>query len=68
MFNVHTGEHLDESTGSQILAAIQEVATSTSDHVSVPTVDTHDVAQHTPATDITPDMPDYIYDADVNFA
>ena len=46
-FNVHTGEHLDESTGSQILAAIQEVATSTSDHVSVPTVDTHDVAQHT---------------------
>ena len=73
VFNAHTGEHLDESTGSQIIAAIQEVATSTSDHLSVPTVDTpavdtHDVAQHIPATDITPDMPDYINDADVNFA
>lgn len=72
VFNVHTGEHLDESTGSQILAAIQEVVTSTSDHVSVPTIDTHavemhDVAQHIPETDITPDMPDYINDADVDF-
>ena len=72
VFNVHTGEHLDESTGSQIIAAIQEVVTSTSDHVSVPTVDTHtvdvhDVAQHIPETDIAPDMPDYINDADVDF-
>lgn len=72
VFNAHTGEHLDESTGSQIIAAIQEVATSTSDHLSVPivdtpAVDTHDVAQHIPETDITPDMPDYINDADVNF-
>ena len=72
VFNAHTGEHLDESTGSQIIAALQEVVTSTSDHVSVPTVDTHtvdvhDVAQHIPETDIAPDMPDYINDADVDF-
>ena len=67
VFNVHTGEQLDDSTGYQVLAAIHDALTSSSsDSALVPTVDTHDVAHH--ITDIAPDMPDYINDADVNFA